>query len=205
MSLIVILHVWLFHVIVHVHHHVWIHAPASVLHVNVAVTFHVVQLFNDGLYVHVPHVGAFVSYVYVTVHCTVLHSSSANVTVHVASHSPLVGGVTLIPLLLHIALHAVHVIFHVLLIVLAPHSPSLAHILLIKSLYNTFVPLTTVEYVNALVLNVGSVLLIVIVALAVLIFHCLSLTVTYCVLLVHHTGTCAAVTLNVALHQLQFP
>ena len=134
LSLIVTLHVPLFAFIVHAHHAVWIHAPLSVLPANVAVTFHVVQLFNAGLYVHVPHVGAFVSYVYVTVHCTVLHSSSANVTVHVASHSPLLGGVTLIPLLLHVALHAVQLIFHVLLILLAPHAPSFAHILLIKSL-----------------------------------------------------------------------
>ena len=191
--------------ILQLHPPVWIHAPLSELLANVAVTFHVVQLFNVGLYVHVPHVGAFVSYVYVTVPCSVLHSSSANVTVHVASHSPLVGGVTLIPLLLHVALHAVQLIFHVLLILLAPHAPSIAHILLIKSLYNTFVPLTTVEYVNALVLNVGSVLSIVNVALTVVSFHNVSLTVTLCVLLIHHTGTCAAVTLNVALHQLPFP
>lgn len=204
MSLIVTLHVPLYASITQLHPPVCIHAPLSVLFANVAVTFHVVQLFNDGLYVHVPHVGAFVSYVYVTVHCTVLHSSSANVTVHVASHSPLVGGVTLIPLLLHVALHAVQLIFHVLLIVLAPHAPSLAHILVIKSLYNTFVPLTTVAYVNVGVSNVGAVLLIVNVALAILVFHCLSLTVTYCVLL-HAFGTCNAVTFNVAPHQLPFP
>lgn len=134
MSLIVTLHVHPLLVILHVHHPVKIHAPLSVLPANVAVTFHVVQLFSVGLYVHVPHVGAFVSYVYVTVPVTVLHSSSANVTVHVASHSPLLGGVTLIPLLLHVALHAVHVIFHVLLILLAPHAPSFAHILVIKLL-----------------------------------------------------------------------
>ena len=134
LSLIVTLHVHHELATIHVHHEIAIHAPLSVLLDNVAVTFHVVQLFNAGLYVHVPHVGAFVSYVYVTVHSTVLHSSSANLTVHVAFHSPLLGGVTLIPLLLHVALHAVHVIFHVLLIVLAPHAPSFAHILLIKSL-----------------------------------------------------------------------
>ena len=133
-SLIVTLHVPLYAFIVHVHHAVWIHAPLSVLFANVALTFHVVQLFNAGEYVQLPHVGAFVSYVYVTVPVTVLFSSSVNVTVHVALHSPLLGGVTLIPLLLHDALHAVQLIFHVLLILLAPHAPSFAHILLIKSL-----------------------------------------------------------------------
>ena len=42
------------------------------------------------------------------------------------------------------------------------------------------------------------------VALAVLVFHNLSLAVTYCVLL-HALGTCAAVTLNVALHHVHAP
>ena len=59
-------------------------------------------------------------------------------------------------------------------------------------------------YVNALVVNVGAVLLIVNVALTVVSFHNVSLTVKLCVLL-HAVGTCDAVTLNVALHQLQFP
>jgi len=48
------------------------------------------------------------------------------------------------------------------------------------------------------------VFVIVNVALAVLVFHNLSLTVTYCVLL-HALGTCAAVTLNVALHHVHAP
>ena len=168
------------HVIVYVVHH-FLHATAFVVNVTL---------------------GFFVSYVYVTVHCTVLFSSSLNVTVHVALHSPLLGGVTLIPFVLQLALHAVQLILHVLLIVLLPHAQSVAHILLIKSLYNVFVHVTTVLYVNAAVPNVGAVLLTVIVALAVLVFHNLSLTVTYCVLLTHHTGTCAAVTLNVALHHV---
>lgn len=47
-------------------------------------------------------------------------------------------------------------------------------------------------------------LLIVNVALAILVFHCLSLTVTYCVLL-HAFGTCNAVTFNVALHHVHPP
>ena len=171
----------------------------------VPVTVYVVHHFLHAatLLVNVT-VGFFVSYVYVTVHCTVLHSSSANVTVHVALHSPPLTAVTFIPFPSHTALHAVQLILHVLLIVVAPHAPSFAHILLIKSLYNTFVPLTTVLYVNDDVVNVGAVLLIVNVALAVLVFHNLSLTVTYCVLL-HAVGTCAAVTLNVALHHDPFP
>ena len=107
------------------------HVTASL---NVHVTVYVVAVLHATAFVVNVTVGFFVSYVYVTVHCTVLHSSSLNVTVHVALHSALLGGVTLIPFVLQLALHAVQLILHVLLIVPAPHAPSFAHILLIKSL-----------------------------------------------------------------------
>ena len=177
--------------------------PLGVLIASLAVNVNVnVPLVHDAS--TILHVGAFVSYVYVTVHSTVLHSSSANVTVHVAFHAQLLGGVTLIPLALHVALHAVQLIFHVLLIGVTPHAPSFGHIDVIKLLYNTFVHVTVVPYVNPVVVNVGNVFVIVNVALFVLSFHNLSLTVRLWVLL-HALGTCAAVTLNVDHHQLQFP
>ena len=50
----------------------------------------------------------------------------------------------------------------------------------------------------------GFVSFIVNIAVFVLSFHNVSLTVKLCVLL-HAVGTCTAVTLNVELHQLQFP
>jgi hypothetical protein len=101
--------------------------------------------------------GAFVSYLYSTVHSTVLHSSSVNTTVHSTSHSESSGGVTLIPFHSHSALHVLHSISHVILIVPLPHNPSYAHILSIKSLYNTSVHVTVVLYSNEFVVNEGCV------------------------------------------------
>ena len=177
--------------------------PLGVLIASLAVNVNVnVPLVHDAS--TISHVGAFVSYGYVTVHCTVFHSSSANVTVHVAFHAQLLGGVTLIPSLLHDALHAVQLILHVLLIVPTPHAPSFGHIDVFKSLYNTFVHVTVEPYVNPVVVNVGNVSFIVNVALVVLVFHNLSLTVRLCVLL-HAFGTCPAVTLNVLLHHVHPP
>jgi len=95
--------------------------------------------------------------------------------------------------------------FPLLLIVPVPQFPSIGFILVIKLLYNVFVHVTTVPYVNVDVVNVGCVSVIVNVALAVLVFHCASLTVKFCTLLVHHDFTFAAVTLNVALHHVHPP
>ena len=68
----------------------------------------------------------------------------------------------------------------------------------------------TCSFVNvhthvSFVTNVGVVSVIVNVALAVLSFHKLSLTVNSWLFHVHHTGTCAAVTLNVDPHHVQPP